>query len=124
MTSTDLQATIAHMGAAARAASAKMAAAPTAAKNAALLALARLLHSETAALAPANEKDIAAAQHSGLAAPMVDRLRLTPQILATVAEGCEQIAAMPDPIGEITNLRAARAASASARCACRWACSA
>ena len=47
MTSTDLQATIAHMGAAARAASARMAAASTASKNNALLALARLLRSET-----------------------------------------------------------------------------
>ena len=105
MTSTDLQATIAHMGAAARAASSKMAAASTAAKNAALLALARALCSETAALQAANAKDIEAAQAAGLTAPMVDRLKLTPQIIDTVAEGCEQIAAMPDPIGEITNLR-------------------
>jgi glutamate-5-semialdehyde dehydrogenase len=105
MTSTDLQAVIAHMGAAARAASARMAAAPTAAKNQALLALARLLRSESAALQPANMKDIEAAQAAGLAAPMVDRLKLTPKIIDTVAEGCEQIAAMPDPIGEITNLR-------------------
>ena len=105
MTSTDLQATIAHMGAAARAASTKMAAAPTAAKNAALLALARLLRSEQAALVPANTKDIEAAQAAGLASAMVDRLRLTARIIETVAEGCEQIAAMPDPVGEITNLR-------------------
>ncbi|MBW8830523.1 MAG: glutamate-5-semialdehyde dehydrogenase [Burkholderiales bacterium] len=105
MTSTDLQATIAHMGAAARAASTKMAAAPTAAKNKALTALARLLRSESAALQPANVKDIEAAQATGLSAPMVDRLKLTPKIIETVAEGCEQIAAMPDPIGEITNLR-------------------
>jgi glutamate-5-semialdehyde dehydrogenase len=105
MTSTDLQAVIAHMGAAARAASARMAAAPTAAKNQALLALARLLRSEAAALQPANAQDIEAAQAAGLAAPMVDRLKLTPKIIDTVAEGCEQIAAMPDPIGEITNLR-------------------
>ena len=105
MTSTDLQATVAHMGAAARAASTKMAAASTAAKNQALLALARLLRGDTAALADANAKDIAGAQASGLAAPMVDRLRLTPKVLATVAEGCDQIAAMPDPVGEITNLR-------------------
>jgi len=105
MTSTDLQAAIAHMGAAARAASVKMAAAPTAAKNAALLALARLLRTEAGALAPANARDLEAATVAGLAAPMVDRLRLTPKILATVAEGCEQIAAMPDPIGEITHLR-------------------
>jgi glutamate-5-semialdehyde dehydrogenase len=105
MTSTDLQATIAHMGAAARAASTKMAAASSAAKNAALLALARLLRSEAASLAPANARDVQAAQAAGLAAPMVDRLRLTSKIIDTVAQGCEQIAAMPDPIGEITNLR-------------------
>ena len=105
MTSTDLQATIAHMGAAARAASTKMAAAPTAAKNAALLALAKRLRSEAAALAPANARDVEGAQAAGLAAPMVDRLRLTTKIIETVAQGCEQIAAMPDPIGEITNLR-------------------
>ncbi len=105
MTSTDLQASVAHMGAAARAASTKMAAAPTAAKNAALIALARLLRTETAPLAEANQKDIAAAMAAGLAAPMVDRLRLGDQVIATVAEGCEQIAAMPDPIGEITTVR-------------------
>ncbi len=105
MTSTDLQATIAHMGAAARAASAKMAAASTAAKNAALLALARRLRAESAALHAANARDITAAQAAGLAAPLVDRLKLTDKIIDTVAEGCEQIAAMPDPIGEITQLR-------------------
>ena len=104
MTSTDLQATIAHMGASARAASARMAAASTASKNNALLALARLLRSEGAALQAANSQDIAAANAAGLSAPMVDRLKLTPSILETVAQGCEQIAAMRDPIGEITHL--------------------
>ncbi|HMC17013.1 MAG TPA: glutamate-5-semialdehyde dehydrogenase, partial [Albitalea sp.] len=105
MSPTDLQATIAHMGAAARAASTRMASSPTAARNAALTALARLLRSEGASLNPANQRDIEAAQAAGLAAPMVDRLKLTPKIIDTVAEGCEQIAAMPDPIGEIVNLR-------------------
>ena len=105
MTSTDLQASIAHMGASARAASARMAAAPTLAKNNALLALARLLRSEAAALSAANAKDIAAAQSAGLAAALVDRLKLSDSIVETVAQGCEQIAAMPDPIGEITHLR-------------------
>jgi len=105
MTSTDLQATIAHMGAAARAASGPMAAAGSAAKNATLLALARLLRDSQPALAAANALDVNAAQAAGLAAPLVDRLKLTPKIIETVAQGCEQIAAMPDPIGEITNLR-------------------
>jgi glutamate-5-semialdehyde dehydrogenase len=104
MTSTDLQTHIALMGAAARAASPLMAAASTAAKNAALIALARLLRTESAALQTANAIDIAAAVKNGLAEPLVDRLKLTPQILETAALGCEQIA-MPDPIGEITNLR-------------------
>jgi len=105
MTSNDLQAVIAHMGAAARAASARMAAASTEAKNKTLLALAGLLRNETAALRTANALDIDAATAAGLAAPMVDRLKLTDKVIETVAQGCEQIAAMPDPIGEITHLR-------------------
>ena len=105
MTSPDLQASIAHMGAAARAASARMAAASTAAKNAALVALARRLREQPEPLTAANATDVTAAQAAGLAAPLVDRLKLTPKILETLAQGCEQIAAMPDPIGEITQLR-------------------
>ena len=105
MTAVDLHATLAHMGAAARAASAGMAAAPTAAKNAALRALAQRLRASGAALAAANAHDVAAATAAGLAAPLVDRLRLTPQIIETAAVGCDEIAAMPDPIGEITELR-------------------
>lgn len=105
MTAADLQATIAHMGVAARAASTTMAAASTAAKNAALTALARRLRESGPALHEANQKDIAAAVAAGLAAPMVDRLKLTGKVIETVAEGCEQIAAMPDPIGEITSMR-------------------
>ncbi|MBX3604387.1 MAG: glutamate-5-semialdehyde dehydrogenase [Piscinibacter sp.] len=105
MTAADLQATVAHMGVAARAAAAAMAAASTAAKNAALLALARRLRDEAAGLQAANAQDLEAARAAGLAAPMVDRLRLTDKVIGTVAEGCEQIAAMPDPIGEITALR-------------------
>ena len=93
------------MGTAARAASVRMACASTAAKNLALLTLARLLRGEGAALGAANAQDIAAATTAGLTAPMVDRLKLTKDAIETVAQGCEQIAAMPDPIGEITNLR-------------------
>ena len=105
MTSADLQATIAHMGVAARVAATTMAAASTAAKNAALLALARRLRAGVPALLATNERDLAAARAAGLADPLVDRLKLTEKVIATVAEGCEQIAAMPDPIGEITHLR-------------------
>ncbi len=106
MDNADIAATIAHMGAAARAASSKLAAASTAPKNAALMALARLLRGAGTELAQANARDIDAARAAGLAAPLVDRLKLTPAIIETVAQGCEQIAAMPDPVGEITELRA------------------
>src|SRR4051812_34812926 len=70
MTAADLQATIAHMGAAARAASARMRAAPTAAKDAALRGLARRLRAEGAALAAANLEDVTAARAAGLADPL------------------------------------------------------
>jgi glutamate-5-semialdehyde dehydrogenase len=105
MNSNDLPAYMAHVGAAARAASATMAAASTAAKNAALRALARRLREQTAALQTANALDLEAARAAGLAEALVDRLKLTPDIIATVAEGCEQIAAMPDPVGEISGLK-------------------
>ena len=105
MNPADVQATIAHMGAAARAASHRLSSAPSAAKDAALLALARLLRSSVAELAQANARDVEAARAAGLAAALVERLKLTPDIVETVAQGCEQIAAMPDPVGEITELR-------------------
>jgi glutamate-5-semialdehyde dehydrogenase len=103
MTPTDIPAYMAHVGAAAREAARAMARAPLAARNAALLELARLLRAESAALQTTNRVDLAAAD--GLAAPLVDRLRLTPKIIDTVAAGCEQIAAMPDPVGEIVHLK-------------------
>ncbi|HWT54329.1 MAG TPA: glutamate-5-semialdehyde dehydrogenase [Rhodocyclaceae bacterium] len=93
------------VGQAARVAATAMAKADTKAKNDTLLALARLLREKTEALQVDNAKDIQAAEAAGLAAPMVDRLRLTPKVLATVAEGCEQLAAMPDPVGEITGVK-------------------
>jgi glutamate-5-semialdehyde dehydrogenase len=102
---TDLPAYMAHVGAAARRAATAMAAAPSAAKDTALRALARRLREQAAGLAAANAKDLAAAAAAGLAAPLQDRLKLTPAIVATVAEGCEQIAAMADPVGEITELK-------------------
>ncbi|MBL8323561.1 MAG: glutamate-5-semialdehyde dehydrogenase [Rubrivivax sp.] len=105
MTPTDIPAYMAHVGAAARAASRAMAAAPTAAKDRALLALARSLRAAAGELQAANAPDVQAAEAAGLAAPLVDRLRLTPKIIHTVAEGCEQLAAMPDPVGEITGVK-------------------
>jgi len=93
------------LGRAARTAATEMARAETRAKNTALLELARLLREAGAPLQAENTRDIAAAEAAGLAAPMVDRLRLTDKVIETVAEGCEQLAAMPDPVGEITGVK-------------------
>jgi glutamate-5-semialdehyde dehydrogenase len=102
---TTLQTPMQILGQQAKEASAAMAKASTATKNSALKRLAALLRENTEVLQIDNAKDLARAQAAGLAAPMVDRLRLTPQILATCAEGCEQLAAMPDVIGEILGMK-------------------
>jgi glutamate-5-semialdehyde dehydrogenase len=99
------QASMQTLGQQAKTASAAMAKASTASKNKALKRLAALLRENTAALQIDNAKDLARAEAAGLAAPMVDRLRLTPKVLAICAEGCEQLAAMPDVIGEITGMK-------------------
>jgi glutamate-5-semialdehyde dehydrogenase len=93
------------VGQAARAAATLMAAASTGGKNAALLALARQIRTHAGELKARNASDIANAEKNGLAEPMVDRLRLTDKVIETMAESCEQVAALPDPVGEITNVR-------------------
>jgi glutamate-5-semialdehyde dehydrogenase len=93
------------LGLQARQASARMAAAPAAQKNRALRRLATLLRDNTAALAADNAKDLARATAAGLAEPLVDRLRLIPKVIDTVAQGCEQLAAMPEIIGEVMGLK-------------------
>ena len=93
------------LGLQAKTASALMARAPAAIKNKALKALARLLREHTAALQIDNALDLTRAVAAGLAEPMVDRLKLTPKVLETCALGCEQLAAMPDMIGEIVGMK-------------------
>ncbi len=93
------------LGRQARAAAALMAKASAAKKNDALRRLAALLRANTATLSLDNEKDLARAQAAGLAEPMVDRLRLSPKVIETVAQGCEQLAAMGDIIGEIVGMK-------------------
>ena len=93
------------LGLQAKTASALMAKVPAAVKNKALLALARLLREQTDALQTDNARDLERARAAGLAEPMVDRLKLTPKVLETCAQGCEQLAAMPDVIGEIIGMK-------------------
>ena len=93
------------LGLQARAASGLMAKAPTATKNTALLTLAGLLRANVESLQAENAKDLTRATDAGLAEPMVDRLKLTSKIIETCAQGCEQLAAMPDVIGEIIGMK-------------------
>ncbi len=79
--------------------------ASAATKNVALLRLAELLRANVTALQADNAKDIARAIKAGLSEPMVDRLKLTPKVLETCALGCEQLAAMPDIIGDIIGMK-------------------
>jgi glutamate-5-semialdehyde dehydrogenase len=93
------------MGLKAKTASSQMARAPSAVKSQALLALSALLRQNAVALAAANAKDLERATASGLAGPMLDRLKLSPKDIETVALGCEQLAAMPDVIGDIIGMK-------------------
>ena len=93
------------LGLQAKQASAQMAKASAAVKNHALRRLAALLRENADALQIDNAKDLERARAAGLAEPMVDRLKLTPKVLETCAQGCEQLAAMPDVIGEIIGMK-------------------
>jgi glutamate-5-semialdehyde dehydrogenase len=93
------------LGVQARQAAARMAASDAATRSRALRELARALREQAAPLQEENAKDLQRAAAAGLAAPMLDRLRLTPKVLETVAQGCEQLAAMPDIVGEISGLK-------------------
>lgn len=89
----------------ARAASRRMAAASTADKNKALLRLAELLEAKKEDIFAANEQDLVKAKENGLKESFVDRLRVTEKVLRLMAEGARQTAALPDPVGEISEMR-------------------
>ena len=93
------------LGGQAKAASALMAKASAATKQRALRGLAALLRANLAPLQAENAKDLERARAAGLAEPMVDRLKLTPKVIETCAEGCEQLAAMADIIGEVSGMK-------------------
>ncbi|MBI2768242.1 MAG: glutamate-5-semialdehyde dehydrogenase [Burkholderiales bacterium] len=105
MNALNVQEYIQTLGLQAKQAAAGMARADAATKNRALTVLAGLLRANVQALATDNARDIERATAAGLPAPMVDRLKLTPKVIETVAQGCEQLAAMPDIIGEIIGMK-------------------
>ncbi len=101
----DIQAYMQQVGRQARAAGRLMAKADTGAKNRALEAIAAAIERDAARLLAANAEDVAVAQSEGLEASFVDRLTLTAKTVATMAEGLRQIASLPDPIGDMTDLK-------------------
>jgi glutamate-5-semialdehyde dehydrogenase len=102
---TDIAAYMAGLGQAARAASRLTAAASTAAKDAALLEMARQIRLQQEVLLAANARDLAEARANGLEAAMIDRLTLSAKSIEAMAQGLEQVAALPDPVGEITDVK-------------------
>ncbi|WP_343927360.1 glutamate-5-semialdehyde dehydrogenase [Pigmentiphaga daeguensis] len=100
-----LDQTMRRIGASARAAARLVARADDRAKAAALRAMAAGLRDHKDWLQAENAKDLEAARANGLDAAMVDRLTLSDKALGLMAAGLEQIAAMPDPVGELTETR-------------------
>jgi glutamate-5-semialdehyde dehydrogenase len=101
----DIQQYMTTVGSQAREASRHIARADANAKNAALSALAGAIARDSSALLEANREDIASARAAGMAPAMIDRLTLTAKSVATMAAGIEQVAGLPDPVGEITDLK-------------------
>ena len=94
-----------RVGQQARAASSAIARADGRVKDTALRAIAGAIRREAAALLAANRDDLAAAREAGLEPAMLERLALTEKSVATMADGVEQVAALPDPVGEISELK-------------------
>ncbi|GIL04958.1 MAG: gamma-glutamyl phosphate reductase [Betaproteobacteria bacterium] len=101
----DLAVYMTAVGRRARVASAATARASTAAKNAALRAIAASIRARRGEIAEANGRDVARARMSGLESALLDRLKLTDDYIEQMAAGLEQVAALPDPIGEIADVR-------------------
>jgi glutamate-5-semialdehyde dehydrogenase len=92
-------------GQAAKRAARELARASTATKNASLNAIAEALVARTADIVAANEVDVAAATDAGLTAAVIDRLRLNPDRVAAIAADVRNVALLPDPVGEMIDMR-------------------
>jgi len=100
----DVRSYMHETGRRARAAARLVAKADTATKNRALLAMAAAVRRDVARLLAANAEDVAEAGKAGLDSAAIDRLTLTPKSIEAMAQGLEEVAALPDPVGRITDL--------------------
>lgn len=105
MNTPDMATYMANLGRAARHASHDMARASTATKNRALQQLAHEIDRNRSLVLTANGQDLASAHSAGLDSAFIDRLTLTPERIDAMVEGLAQIIALPDPVGEISELR-------------------
>ncbi|MDH3715630.1 MAG: glutamate-5-semialdehyde dehydrogenase [Gammaproteobacteria bacterium] len=100
----DVEAYVTELGIAARDAASVLARANTNTKNGALSCIADALIDAQPRLLAANQKDLSAGRENGLTAALLDRLELTPARIDAMADGLREVAAQPDPIGQISNL--------------------
>ena len=100
----DVEQYMTELGRSARAASRRVAASSTAARNKALLATRDALDGARSRLAAANAEDLERGAVAGLAAPLMDRLELTPGRIDAMLEGLRQVASLPDPVGAISDM--------------------
>ena len=104
-TTMEIKSYMTRIGQQARQAAGRMAKADTATKNRALTYIAEAIRRDAALLRAANQKDLDTARDNGLEPALLDRLSLSDKAIETMASGLEQIASLPDPIGEISGLK-------------------
>ena len=85
----------------AKTAALRLSSATRATKDAALIAMADSLAKSETAILEANQRDVASAEANGTSAALIDRLRLTPDRIAGMVEGLRELAALPDPVGDV-----------------------
>ena len=101
----DIQAAMTEMGRSARAAARVLASSSVEQRNEALLQIRAAIAADRDAILAANERDLEQGRESGLEAALLDRLALTPAQLDVLEEGLSQVAALPDPIGAVSDMR-------------------
>jgi len=104
-TVSDIHGYMLDLGRTARAAARELARADTDIKNRALAAMAASIRRNVAKLLAANARDLESARSSGKDSAFIDRLTLSPKSIEAMAEGLEQVASLPDPIGQISDVR-------------------
>jgi len=105
MTNTEIEQLIIGMAEKGRKAARKLAALPTAVKNSILLQTAEQLEAQRDAIKAENAKDLAAGCEKGLSAAMLDRLTLSDKVIDSMIQGLQEIAALPDPVGTIDDMK-------------------